>query len=118
MGRSGSRNAARARARASIGSDLPGVRPLRRVRAISLVRTRTTVSPAASRSASSRRVTCRQSSRAKRLLSQRRAQVRASRWPSSVAATDEVALTLNKQRYGLWRAVDQDGIALDILIQG
>jgi putative transposase len=30
---------------------------------------------------------------------------------------DEVALTMNKRRYWLWRAVDQDGTALDILVQ-
>src|ERR1700687_480683 len=29
----------------------------------------------------------------------------------------EVALTINKQRYWLWRAVDQDGTVLDILVQ-
>jgi putative transposase len=31
---------------------------------------------------------------------------------------DEVALTMHKQRYWLWRAVDQDGTVLDILVQG
>jgi putative transposase len=31
---------------------------------------------------------------------------------------DEVALTMNKRRYWLWRAVDQDGTVLDILVQG
>jgi putative transposase len=31
---------------------------------------------------------------------------------------DEVALTINKHRYWLWRAVDQDGTVLDILLQG
>jgi putative transposase len=30
---------------------------------------------------------------------------------------DEVALTLNKRRYWLWRAVDQDGTVLDILFE-
>jgi putative transposase len=30
---------------------------------------------------------------------------------------DEVALTMNKHRYWLWRAVDQDGTVLDILVQ-
>jgi putative transposase len=30
---------------------------------------------------------------------------------------DEVALTMNKRRYWLWRAVDQDGTGLDILVQ-
>jgi putative transposase len=30
---------------------------------------------------------------------------------------DEVALTMNKRRYRLWRAVDQDGTVLDILAQ-
>src|SRR3979411_1521030 len=30
---------------------------------------------------------------------------------------DEVTLTINKQRYWLWRAVDQDGTVLDILVQ-
>jgi putative transposase len=30
---------------------------------------------------------------------------------------DEVALTINKRRYWLWRAVDQDGTVLDILVQ-
>jgi putative transposase len=31
---------------------------------------------------------------------------------------DEVALTMNNRRYWLWRAVDQDGTVLDILVQG
>jgi putative transposase len=31
---------------------------------------------------------------------------------------DEIALTMNKRRYWLWRAVDQDGTVLDILVQG
>lgn len=43
-------------ASASIGSDLPGSRPARRASAINRVGTRTTRSPAASRSASNRRV--------------------------------------------------------------
>ena len=30
---------------------------------------------------------------------------------------DEVALTINKRRFWLWRAVDQDGTVLDILVQ-
>jgi putative transposase len=30
---------------------------------------------------------------------------------------DEVALTMNKRRYWLWRAVDQEGTVLDILVQ-
>ena len=30
---------------------------------------------------------------------------------------DEVALTMNKRRYWLWRAVDQHGTVLDILVQ-
>jgi putative transposase len=30
---------------------------------------------------------------------------------------DEVALRMNKRRYWLWRAVDQDGTVLDILVQ-
>ena len=30
---------------------------------------------------------------------------------------DEVALTMNKRRYWLWRAVDQYGTVLDILVQ-
>jgi len=30
---------------------------------------------------------------------------------------DEVALTMNKRRYWLWRAVHQDGTVLDILVQ-
>lgn len=30
---------------------------------------------------------------------------------------DEVALTMNKRRYWLWRAVDQDGTVLDMLVQ-
>jgi putative transposase len=30
---------------------------------------------------------------------------------------DEVALTMNKRRYWLWRAVDQHGAVLDILVQ-
>ena len=29
----------------------------------------------------------------------------------------EVVLTMNKRRYWLWRAVDQDGTVLDILVQ-
>ena len=31
---------------------------------------------------------------------------------------DEVQLKINGRRYWLWRAVDQDGIVLDILVQG
>ena len=54
-GRSGSRCTARATARASIGSLLPGSRPERRTPAISLGATRTTDSPARTSSASSRR---------------------------------------------------------------
>jgi putative transposase len=30
---------------------------------------------------------------------------------------DEVFLTINRERYYLWRAVDQDGNVLDILVQ-
>jgi putative transposase len=30
---------------------------------------------------------------------------------------DEVALTMNKRRYWLWRAVDEEGTVLDILVQ-
>src|SRR5947207_1604012 len=30
---------------------------------------------------------------------------------------DEVALTMNRRRYWLWRAVDQHGAVLDILVQ-
>ena len=30
---------------------------------------------------------------------------------------DEMAITMNKRRYWLWRAVDQDGTVLDILVQ-
>src|SRR5258708_19894740 len=30
---------------------------------------------------------------------------------------DEVALTMNKRRYWLWRAVDQDGTVLDLHVQ-
>src|SRR5499426_1838051 len=30
---------------------------------------------------------------------------------------DEVFITINKQRHYLWRAVDQDGVVLDILVQ-
>jgi putative transposase len=30
---------------------------------------------------------------------------------------DEVCITINKQRHYLWRAVDQDGVVLDILVQ-
>ena len=30
---------------------------------------------------------------------------------------DEVFLTINGERHGLWRAVDQDGNGLDILVQ-
>jgi putative transposase len=30
---------------------------------------------------------------------------------------DEVFLTINRERYYLWRAVDQDGHVLDILVQ-
>ncbi len=62
-GRLGSRRTARATARASIGSLLPGSRPERRAPAISLGETRTTDSPARTSSASSRRDRWRQSSR-------------------------------------------------------
>jgi hypothetical protein len=58
----GSCSAARATARASIGSDLPGTRLACRVWAIRRGGTITTCSTAASRSASSRPATCRQSS--------------------------------------------------------
>ena len=51
--RCGSRNAARATASASIGSDLPRIRPLRRCGAISFGGTRTNDSPAASSARSS-----------------------------------------------------------------
>jgi putative transposase len=30
---------------------------------------------------------------------------------------DEVFITINKERHYLWRAVDQDGVVLDILVQ-
>jgi transposase-like protein len=30
---------------------------------------------------------------------------------------DEVALSMNKRRYWTWRAVDQDGTVVDILVQ-
>jgi putative transposase len=30
---------------------------------------------------------------------------------------DEVFITINKERHDLWRAVDQDGVVLDILVQ-
>ena len=30
---------------------------------------------------------------------------------------DEVCITINKKRHYLWRAVDQDGVVLDILVQ-
>jgi putative transposase len=30
---------------------------------------------------------------------------------------DEVFITINKERHSLWRAVDQDGVVLDILVQ-
>jgi putative transposase len=37
--------------------------------------------------------------------------------PGAIWHLDEVFLTINKQRYYLWRAVDQDGDILDILVQ-
>ncbi len=86
-GRSGSRSATRATANASAGSDLPRCLPLRRAVAISLVGTRTTASPAPSRSRSRRRVTCRQSSRAKRRSGQRAAHSSVARCPSGVTET-------------------------------
>jgi hypothetical protein len=42
------------------------------------------------------------------------------RWrprPSDKWHLDEVFITINKERYYLWRAVDQDGNVLDILVQ-
>ena len=61
-GRLGSRSTARATARASIGSDLPGVREEARARLIRCGGTLTTRRPVASRSRSSRAVSGRQSS--------------------------------------------------------
>jgi putative transposase len=46
-------------------------------------------------------------------LRHRRPRRRGDKW-----FLDEVALTLNTRRYWLWRAVDQDGTVLDILVQG
>jgi putative transposase len=37
--------------------------------------------------------------------------------PGDTWHLDEVFLTINGQRHGLWRAVDQDGNVLDILVQ-
>jgi putative transposase len=42
------------------------------------------------------------------------------RWcprPGDTWHLDEVFITINKERYSLWRAVDQDGHVLDILVQ-
>ena len=85
-GRSGSRHAERAIASASIASDLPRVRALRRTLAIICVGTRRTCSPTRNRSASSVRVRCRQSSRAQRRLGHRPAHAIAARCPSADAA--------------------------------
>jgi hypothetical protein len=87
VGRSGSRRAARATDRASIGSLLPGSRFERRAPAMSLGGTRTTVSPAAGRSRSRRRVRWRQSSKAHVRSRQRRAQRRSSRCPAGAVDT-------------------------------
>jgi putative transposase len=38
-------------------------------------------------------------------------------WPGDKWHLDEVFLTINKERHYLWRAVDQDGNILDILVQ-
>ena len=46
-------------------------------------------------------------------LRHRRPRRRGDKW-----FLDEVALAINKRRYWLWRAVDQDGTVLDILVQG
>jgi hypothetical protein len=81
VGRSGSRSAARATARASIGSDLPRARTAWRAPAISHGGTRSTRSPAASRSRSSRPVTCRQSSTAHLRSSGQRRRAQPSSWP-------------------------------------
>jgi len=45
-------------------------------------------------------------------LLKRRAPRRGDQWHC-----DEVCLVINKKKYGLWRAVDQDGYELDILMQ-
>jgi len=37
--------------------------------------------------------------------------------PGDTWHLDEVFLTINKERHDLWRAVDQDGNILDILVQ-
>src|SRR5918995_5364041 len=38
--------------------------------------------------------------------------------PGDTWHLDEVFLTINKEHHYLWRAVDQDGTVLDILVQG
>jgi len=90
-GRSGSRRAARATARASIESDLPTVRAVFRAWAVSRVPTRSTTSSAPRRKRSRRPLTWRQSSRAKRTSPPSPAiscaQERSSRWPFSVPGT-------------------------------
>ena len=45
--------------------------------------------------------------------------VRHKRWPSTDKwHLDEVFVTINHRRYFLWRAVDSDGMILDILLHG
>jgi hypothetical protein len=68
-------------------SDLPASRPARRAPDIIFVGTRTSSSPARSRSLSSVRVRCRQSSTADLRRGQRVAHASALRWPSPVAST-------------------------------
>ena len=38
-------------------------------------------------------------------------------WPGDKWHLDEVFITINKERHYLWRAVDQEGNVLDILVQ-
>ncbi len=92
--------AERAAASASIGSDLPRWRPPRRSPAIRCVVTRTTRSPALSRSASIRRVRWRQSSTAHRRCAHAPAQGTNSRCPSVVART---VLVASCRPTGPWR---------------
>ena len=78
---------ARSTANASIESDLPRVRTLRRAPAINLGGTAAPAHRRPSSSRSRRRVTCRQSSRAQHRSWNRVAQRNASRCPAEVAAT-------------------------------
>lgn|GEM_PF-6634286 len=94
VGKSSSRSATRATASASIGSDLPGSRPERRIPAMSRVWTRTTLCPASRRSASSRRVRCRQSSTATRAPWNCSSQLKIFRCPSARASTVSTAIRL------------------------